>query len=230
MQSEIYVLADQARGILEEAKLREPLSDEARLLATRVEQLLADCEKVNEISSVPQLQALLHRLLDTPVRLHQLLVAEVTEEASPENGDDPGNGGAPADRPSAPRPAPGAPVPGGPGFDRGRPPGGEMPPPIPPALREGARAFFGGEYQRALEVLDPVSLQRPRVQAQVHLLRAAARYSLFLMSEATNDGETILDGVRSDLREGLRLDPGLHPDARLFSPRFVRFFRDLGRS
>ena len=99
--------------------------------------------------------------------------------------------------------------------------------PGPPSeLRAAARALFRADYEKVVRSLAGVNFDERRAAVTAALLLAAARYSLFLES-----GEKDL-GLRRQAGENARicrrLAPALSPDPRLFSPRFVRFFRSAG--
>jgi hypothetical protein len=99
--------------------------------------------------------------------------------------------------------------------------------PGPPSeLRAAARALFRADYEEVVRSLAGVNFDERRAAVTAALLLAAARYSLFLES-----GEKDL-GLRRKAGESARicrrLAPALSPDPRLFSPRFVRFFRSAG--
>ena len=75
-------------------------------------------------------------------------------------------------------------------------------------------------------MLAGVTFAERRATATAALLLAAARYSLYL-----EGGEKDL-GLRRQAGESARtcrrLAPAFRPDPRLFSPRFVQFFRSAG--
>lgn len=97
---------------------------------------------------------------------------------------------------------------------------------VPADLLEGARTYFAGRYADAASQLGAVDLPADTPQAvrlQMHLLRAAAAYAAWAL-----DGER--DEIRRqmaarDVAECRRIDPAFTPDPAVFSPRFIRFFR-----
>ena len=100
-------------------------------------------------------------------------------------------------------------------------------PPGPPSeLRAAARALFRADYEEVVRSLAGVTFTERRATITAALLLAAARYSLYLES-----GEKDLE-LRRQAGESARtcrhLAPALSPDPRLFSPRFVEFFRSAG--
>jgi len=95
------------------------------------------------------------------------------------------------------------------------------------ALEEGARAYFAGEYQRAIDVLRPTeSLDEAPLQVHVQLFRAASLYALYLHSGETN--QVLRDAALAAVFRCKGIDPDFVPDARAFSPRFLDFFARAG--
>ena len=95
---------------------------------------------------------------------------------------------------------------------------------LPPTeLLNGARAYFDGRYQDAVDLLSRSGGLRGRAAAQSLLLRSAARFALFKVG-----GEKDADLHRqatADAAASRRADATLIPDAEAFSPQFVEFFR-----
>jgi hypothetical protein len=92
--------------------------------------------------------------------------------------------------------------------------------PPPTELVRGAQAYFDGRYPEAIGLLG-----RPftgAAAAQATLLRAAARYTLYVVG-AEKDAP-LRSAAIEDVRACRRVDPGAAPDPRFFSPRFVDFF------
>jgi hypothetical protein len=91
----------------------------------------------------------------------------------------------------------------------------------PQRLRIAAEAFFSGDYQQTLSLLDDAAFSDRRAVAASHLLRAGAQFSLFLAGGEEDDGlrRSALEEVRScrRVRAEITLDPSL------FSPRFAEF-------
>ena len=75
------------------------------------------------------------------------------------------------------------------------------------ALRKGADAYFSGDYQTALDVLNPANGGGPRVVAQLHLFRAASSLALYRLGGEEDDA--LLDNSREELASGLAADPTL---------------------
>ena len=97
------------------------------------------------------------------------------------------------------------------------------PPPGP--LLEAADAFFSGELQRTVEVLNDSGLAESpdaRTRAHAALLRAAARFSLWQAGGGAD--LDLLEAARQDVRTARSADPDLAPLQRAFSPRFLAFF------
>jgi hypothetical protein len=80
-----------------------------------------------------------------------------------------------------------------------------------------------GGYRDALAVLNKVSDPRPRIRGEVHLLRAAAAFSLFELEGRIHP--SLETEARADALAARRLLPNGRitlPEA--FSPKFRRFF------
>ncbi len=94
---------------------------------------------------------------------------------------------------------------------------------VPPALLEGASAYFAGDYARAVQTLAaaPDFLDR-RAAAQARLFRSAARFALYIVGRAKDDD--LQQSALRDANDCRRLDPTLVPRTLVFSPRFVEFF------
>ncbi len=203
LQGEIFVLAAQAEGLIRQAEAQEEISEELQPLITETKTITSEAAQADSISSLPRLERLRERLLDAPLRLHDALGRAQSVVEAPAQSP-------PSSRPEA-RPTPTEPA--------------QRTATVPAALRDGALAYFAGNYPRTLDLLGEASYSKPRAQAVALLLRAAARYSLFLISDG--EDESPLAVARADIRECKRLAPWLQPDPDLFSPRFVRFFAQL---
>lgn len=96
---------------------------------------------------------------------------------------------------------------------------------VHPALVEGARLFFAGDYQKVLSALNPREGFRPDLplQGHIHLFRAAALYALFVRSHETDDA--LRAQALTEVAQCRRMAPGLQPDPRAFAPSFIRFFQ-----
>ena len=92
------------------------------------------------------------------------------------------------------------------------------------ALEQGARLFFSGEHQQALSALDSEALTDAPLQLQVHLLRAASLYHLFVRSGEKD--QALRTRAVSEIDACKRLDPGFQPDPRAFAPRFLAFYQN----
>jgi hypothetical protein len=95
----------------------------------------------------------------------------------------------------------------------------------PPVLVDAAVSFFGGDYQRTVSLLEKASFSEPRATAQALLLRAAARYALFMVSGG-KDG-TLRARAAADVIECHRYPQVTLPQSA-FSPAFAAFFRKKG--
>jgi tetratricopeptide (TPR) repeat protein len=96
-----------------------------------------------------------------------------------------------------------------------------------PELIEGARLFFAGEYQKALDWLDPAKLADTRLeQLHGHLFRAAAAYTLYIRSGSRDTSRRTL--AIDEINRCKQIDPGFAPEPRAFGPRFVAFFQNVG--
>ena len=97
------------------------------------------------------------------------------------------------------------------------------PPPEP--LLQAADAFFSGELQKTVEILNDSGLAESpdtRTRAHAALLRAAARFSLWQAGGGAD--LDLLEAARQDVRTARDADPELTPLQRAFSPRFLAFF------
>lgn len=90
-------------------------------------------------------------------------------------------------------------------------------------LQPLADAYLSGDFVRAAGWTDEQALQAvPQAHAQALLLRAAARYELYVLG-----GEADLDQferVRADVRAARQLFASLNPGEKAFSPRFRSLF------
>jgi hypothetical protein len=96
---------------------------------------------------------------------------------------------------------------------------------VHPALVEGARLFFAGDYQKVLSTLNPPEGFRPDIplQGHIHLFRAAALYALFVRSHETDDA--LRAQALAEVEQCRRMASNLQPDPRAFAPAFIRFFQ-----
>ena len=93
----------------------------------------------------------------------------------------------------------------------------------PPAeLRQGVRAYFGGQYAEAVQALSGASFQG-RAALHALLIRAAARYALY--ASGGRKDEALKRDATTDIRACRRLDASFVPDPQAFSPRFLELFK-----
>jgi hypothetical protein len=98
---------------------------------------------------------------------------------------------------------------------------------VHPALEEGARLYFAGEYQQVLSALDPLGTAIDvHLQVHVHLFRAASFYALYMRSGEKN--QALWTSALAAIQRCKELEPAFQPSARAFSPRFLSFFQSAG--
>jgi hypothetical protein len=99
---------------------------------------------------------------------------------------------------------------------------------LDPALLRGSQLFRDGNYQQALDALNPAAGFSPNMPllgvVQVHLYRAAALHALSLKSRTAN--ASLRMRASAEAGQVKALNPDLQPDPRTFSPRFREFFRE----
>jgi len=83
-------------------------------------------------------------------------------------------------------------------------------------LTQASRAYLGADYRAAVSLLDLAELRDSRVKAVALLLRAAARFSLYL--EGGSRDEALVALASEDARACFRLEPDLPVDSRVLSP------------
>lgn len=94
---------------------------------------------------------------------------------------------------------------------------------IRPLLQPLLNAYFSGDYARAAAWADDAALKAaPSAYAHALLIRAAARYELYVQAGETQ--RTEIESVRADIRAARALQTGLSPSTRAFSPRFRAVF------
>jgi len=98
---------------------------------------------------------------------------------------------------------------------------------IPPnALKQAAEAYFAGNYESAVSLSNPDSLDEDRAKVQALLFRAAANHKLFILSGAQDTQAK--QRSEDDIREIKRLNKNFSPYIAAFSPRFLELFRQIG--
>ena len=97
---------------------------------------------------------------------------------------------------------------------------------VDPALVEGARLFFTGQYQAALVALEAADRFGPEVPLRVHghLLRAAALHALYVRSGQAD--QSLRARALQELERCRSLNPEFVPSAERFSPAFITFFQN----
>jgi hypothetical protein len=93
---------------------------------------------------------------------------------------------------------------------------------VPESLTEAVDALLAGEHERVIGLLDGARFANRRVSAVAHMVRAAARWTLFRRS--ATDAAALREQAETDVRDCRRLDDGVRPDNQAFSPAFVTFF------
>lgn len=93
----------------------------------------------------------------------------------------------------------------------------------PPELMTAAFLFFSGQYESAVDVIAGLKTRGGRASAQGMLLRAAARYALYVVGGEKDS--TLLNAAQSDVVACRKFDPHFVPDPQFFSPRFREFFQ-----
>lgn len=94
--------------------------------------------------------------------------------------------------------------------------------PPPPLLTNAAEGFLRGDYAKVLELLADLPPEDPRARAHALLLRAAARYQLWV--EGGESDAEILAAATADAAQCRRTNPALAPPGPFFSPRFRALF------
>ena len=90
-------------------------------------------------------------------------------------------------------------------------------------LQPLAAAYLGGDFARAAQWSDEQALQAvPQAHAQALLLRAAARFELYVLGGERDLAE--FDRIGADIRAARQLDAAVSPSERAFSPRFRTLF------
>lgn len=104
----------------------------------------------------------------------------------------------------------------------------ESPAPVgpPTELVEACAAFFGGDFEGALDLLEDARFSGSQARLQASLFRAAAHYSLYLSSGLLEEDRRA--EAAAEVRACRSFDASFVPDEEVFSPGFVTFFRENG--
>ncbi len=95
---------------------------------------------------------------------------------------------------------------------------------IPPnTLKRVAEAYFAGNYQDAIKLSNPDSLDEDRAKVQALLFRAASNYKLYVLSGETDSQAK--QRSEDDIRMIKKLNKNFSPYIAAFSPRFLELFR-----
>jgi hypothetical protein len=97
-------------------------------------------------------------------------------------------------------------------------------------LVQAARLFLAGDYERTLALLrssDPFPADMLFLE-HVHVFRAASLHQLALKS--ADGASPFMAQAREEVAALRALNTAFQPDARVFSPRFLAFFRATGSS
>ncbi|HVS66850.1 MAG TPA: hypothetical protein VMT85_25465 [Thermoanaerobaculia bacterium] len=94
----------------------------------------------------------------------------------------------------------------------------------PPALRNAVAAYFAGDYQETVDLLQEEAFEEPRATAQASLFRAAARFALWQLGG--REDEQLRAAIGRDISTGKASDPDLRAEPRFFPPPFVELVRD----
>jgi hypothetical protein len=91
-------------------------------------------------------------------------------------------------------------------------------------LQNAVRSYLNGEYQQAIAVLDSASIETFGAMAiHAHVVRAAALYTLYLRSGEQDP--SLLRRATTAATTARSMQPGFAPDPRVFSTRFLEFYR-----
>ncbi len=86
-----------------------------------------------------------------------------------------------------------------------------------------AEAYLGGDFALAAQWADEAALSGvPQALAEALLMRAAARFELYVLGGERDLGE--FDRIRDDVRAARQAAAGIQPSAKAFSPRFRVLF------
>jgi tetratricopeptide (TPR) repeat protein len=97
-------------------------------------------------------------------------------------------------------------------------------------LEDGARLFLTGDYQKALEALDPSTgvdaAPSPSLQVQAHLFRAASLFALYVRSGESR--QELRTQALAEIERCKQIDATFQPSTQVFSPRFVLLYKTGG--
>lgn len=96
----------------------------------------------------------------------------------------------------------------------------------PPELKQIAESYFAGDYQAVNRSANPDRFDEPRPRVQALLFRAAANFSLYVLSGEQNSA--LLRQAETDIREIKRINGEFSPYIAAFSPSFIELFRRTG--
>lgn len=90
-------------------------------------------------------------------------------------------------------------------------------------LQPLAEAYLGGDFTRAAQWADESALRSvPQAHAEALLLRAAARFELYVLGGEQDLGQ--VDLIRNDVRAARRISDNIQPSEMAYSPRFRALF------
>jgi hypothetical protein len=97
-------------------------------------------------------------------------------------------------------------------------------------LEEGVRMFLAGEYQKAMDALNPSTgvddAASPSLQLQAHLFRAASLFALYVRSgESRQEFRT---QALAEIDRCKQIDPAFEPSTQVFAPRFITLYKTGG--
>lgn len=94
--------------------------------------------------------------------------------------------------------------------------------PPPSELQEAAALYLGGDYAAVLQQLEEESFSSSKAKAQACLLRSAASYRIWELSESRDD--ELLEAAKAATHGCSEMADRVNLDAKLFSPAFRRFW------
>ena len=96
--------------------------------------------------------------------------------------------------------------------------------PPPAALTAAAAAYLDGDYSGVLIALAEAEFASSRATAHAHLLKAAALFSLYQATGASD--EALIEGARTEVLACQSADSQQIPPIAVFSPSFLSFFQE----